>query len=202
VLTGPRKKQGINSDYSLFDQVILDPDLLRTVPQKQEFYTGMDCYIHCVEAMQGIFANEFATAYATKAKELCRDYFLGRGSAGDLMMASLMGGLSIAYAEVGVCHVLSYGLSTSLGLHHGEANCVAFQHLAEFYGDAVPEFLQMAARRGVQLPQGLFKNATGEILDKAVAGAMVMTRALENAFGPEWSQVFTASRAREMFQRM
>ena len=50
VLTRPQRKLGINSDFTTFDQVILDPDLLNTVPKEQWFYTGMDCYIHCIES--------------------------------------------------------------------------------------------------------------------------------------------------------
>jgi len=51
VLLGPEKKLGINSDYTTYDQVILDPDLLHSVPKEQWFYTGMDCFIHCVESL-------------------------------------------------------------------------------------------------------------------------------------------------------
>ena len=42
-------KLGMNSDYSVFDRVILDPELLTTVPRDQYFYTGMDAYIHCLK---------------------------------------------------------------------------------------------------------------------------------------------------------
>ncbi|MEM7187082.1 MAG: iron-containing alcohol dehydrogenase, partial [Bacteroidota bacterium] len=41
VLTGPEKKLGINSDYTPFDQVVLDPDLTVGVPKNQWFYTGL-----------------------------------------------------------------------------------------------------------------------------------------------------------------
>ena len=51
VLTGPTKKLGINSDFTPFDQVILDPELTVGVPKNQWFYTGMDCYIHCIESL-------------------------------------------------------------------------------------------------------------------------------------------------------
>ena len=50
VLMGPEKKLGINSDYTPFDQIILDPNLIANVPKDQRFYTGMDCYIHCIES--------------------------------------------------------------------------------------------------------------------------------------------------------
>jgi len=42
VLMGPDKKLGINSDFTTFDQVVLDPDLTASVPKDQWFYTGMD----------------------------------------------------------------------------------------------------------------------------------------------------------------
>src|SRR6056300_799708 len=57
VLTGPDRKLGINSDYTPFDQVILDPELTKGVPKDQWFYTGMDCFVHCVESLNGTFLN-------------------------------------------------------------------------------------------------------------------------------------------------
>ena len=53
------KKLGINSDYSVFDQVIYDATLLKTVPKEIFIYSAMDCFIHCVESLQGTFKNEF-----------------------------------------------------------------------------------------------------------------------------------------------
>src|SRR5690606_29834390 len=53
VLTGPEKKLGMNSDFTPFNQVILDPALIGNAPRDQAFYTGMDCYIHCIESLNG-----------------------------------------------------------------------------------------------------------------------------------------------------
>ena len=58
VLNGPEKKLGINSNYTVFDQIVLDSDLLSGAPADQCFYTGMDCYIHCVEALSGVYLNK------------------------------------------------------------------------------------------------------------------------------------------------
>src|SRR5690606_4182942 len=57
VLTGPVRKLSINSDFTPFDQVILDPELTKGVSKNQWFYTGMDCFIHCVESLNGTFLN-------------------------------------------------------------------------------------------------------------------------------------------------
>jgi 3-deoxy-alpha-D-manno-octulosonate 8-oxidase len=67
ILTGPVKKLGINSDHTLFHQIVLDPELLAGVPTDQWFYTGMDCYIHDIESLQGTFINEFSKAYGEKS---------------------------------------------------------------------------------------------------------------------------------------
>ncbi|RLC00200.1 MAG: alcohol dehydrogenase, partial [Deltaproteobacteria bacterium] len=66
VLTGPEKKLGLNSDYTVFDQVVLDPELILDVPKDQHFYTGMDCYIHCIESLEGTYLNEFSKSYGEK----------------------------------------------------------------------------------------------------------------------------------------
>jgi 3-deoxy-alpha-D-manno-octulosonate 8-oxidase len=44
VLTNARRKLklGMNSDFTLFDQLLLDPALSRTVPRPQFLFTGMD----------------------------------------------------------------------------------------------------------------------------------------------------------------
>src|SRR5664279_5577923 len=106
VLTGPTRKLGMNSDFTPFDQIVLDPELTANAPANQRFYTGMDCYIHCIESLTGTFLNEFSKSYGEKALNLCLEVFLGDswGPEQDdkLMMASYAGGMSIAYSQVGV----------------------------------------------------------------------------------------------------
>jgi 3-deoxy-alpha-D-manno-octulosonate 8-oxidase len=48
VLTGPTRKLGMNSDFTPFDQIVLDPQLTQNAPVNQLFYTVMYCYIHCI----------------------------------------------------------------------------------------------------------------------------------------------------------
>ncbi len=76
VLTGPTRKLGMNSDFTPFDQIVLDPELTSGAPVNQRFYTGMDCYIHCIESLQGTYLNEFSKSYGEKALELCRKVFM------------------------------------------------------------------------------------------------------------------------------
>lgn len=75
VLLGPEKKLGINSDYTTFDQVILDPELTHGVAKEQWFYTGMDCYIHCVESLNGTYLNAFSQSYGEKHWIFVKKFF-------------------------------------------------------------------------------------------------------------------------------
>ena len=204
VLTGPDKKLGLNSDYTVFDQVIMDPDLIQGVPKEQWFYTGMDCYIHNIEALHGTYINEFARAFGEKSLDLCRQVFIEDHPDADekLMMASYMGGQSIAYSQVGACHALSYGLSYVLHLHHGFGNCVAFNVLEEYYPEGVAEFREMMKKHGISLPGGICRNMSGDDMSKMIKVAQGLAPLWENVYGPDWKQEVTAEKLESLYRRM
>ncbi|MBR9986544.1 MAG: iron-containing alcohol dehydrogenase [Desulfosarcina sp.] len=204
VLTGPQKKLGINSDHTVFDQIVLDPGMIADAPNPQRFYTGMDCYIHCVESLAGTYLNSFSQAYGEKAMDLCRDVFLsGPEDADDrLMMASYCGGMSIAYSQVGICHALSYGLSFVLGLHHGIGNCVVFDTLEDYYPEGVREFRKMMARIGIDLPRNLTAGVTDAQMEKMVDVSLVLEPLWENALGKDWKAIMTREKIQQLYLKM
>jgi 3-deoxy-alpha-D-manno-octulosonate 8-oxidase len=205
VLTGPQRKLGINSDHTVFDQIVLDPELIADAPDEQRFYTGMDCYIHCVESLEGTYLNAFSKAYGEKSLELCREVFLNPRQPENedkLMMASYFGGMSIAYSQVGVCHALSYGLSYVLGTHHGIGNSIVFDYLEEFYPERVREFRIMADKNGVSLPRNLVAGMSKENMEKMIDVALFLEPLWENALGKEWKRKMTRERVRNLYERM
>ncbi len=204
VLTGPEKKLGLNSDYTVFDQIILDPELTKDVPEDQHFYTGMDCYIHCIESLEGTYLNEFSRSYGEKALDLCRQVFLDNhpDSADKLMMASFFGGMSIAYSQVGACHALSYGLSYVLGTHHGIGCCIVFDYLDEFYPDGVKEFRTMMEKCNIELPRNLVKNLKEEQIETMITVALGLEPLWENCLGKDWKNIMTRDKARSLFLKM
>ncbi|WP_051554504.1 iron-containing alcohol dehydrogenase family protein [Maribacter antarcticus] len=206
VLLGPDKKLGINSDFTTFDQVILDPELTKGVSKEQWFYTGMDCFIHCIESLEGTFLNAFSQSYGEKALELCKEVFLSdipEGESRDkLMMASWHGGMSIAYSQVGVAHALSYGLGFLLGVKHGIGNCLVFQHLQEFYPDGVRLFNKMIEKHEITLPTGICQHLTDCEFDKMVAIALGMEPLWENALGQNWRAVITPEKLTSIYKKI
>lgn len=207
VLSGPIKKLGINSDFTPFDQVILDPQLTKGVPKNQWFYTGMDCFIHCVESLNGTFLNAFSQSYGEKAYDLCKEIFVEQNTSEEearakLMMASWHGGMSIAYSQVGVAHAMSYGLSYVLGTKHGIGNCIVFNQLEEFYHKDVVLFKKMVKMHKIDIPKGVCANLTDSQLDKMIDIALSLVPLWENALGENWEAIMTREKLKELYLKM
>lgn len=207
VLTGPTKKLGLKCDWTIFDQIILDPEVVADVPTDQWFYTGMDSYIHCVESLTGTLNNEFSRAFGEKSLVLCQEVYLDDKLSRierdeKLMIASYMGGLSLTYSEVGVCHALSYGLSYVFGYRHGIANCIAFDVLEDYYGDYVLEFRKMVNKHQVTLPKNLAQTWSYDEIEKMVDTTIALEHMWNHAVGKDWKQKVTRDSIRKLFERM
>ena len=207
VLTGPTRKLGMNSDFTPFDQIVLDPELAANVPPNQRFYTGMDCYIHCIESLTGTFLNEFSKSYGEKALNLCQEVFLGKGAWGPehddkLMMASYAGGMSIAYSQVGVAHAVSYGLGYLLGTKHGVGNCIVFDQLGEYYPEGVREFKQMVEKNKIEIPQHITRGLTDDQFETMINVSLSMKPLWENALGPDWEKKITREKLRALYEKL
>jgi len=206
VLVGPEKKLGIKCDSTMPDQVVLDPDLTAGAPREQRFHTGMDCFIHAVESLSGTWRNAYSDAFAEKSMLLCREAFseaeASREADEKLMIASYLGGMSVTYSQVGVCHALSYGLSFVLHTRHGIANCIAFDRLEDVYPEGVREFRALMEKQGVRLPGGVTAGLAPQQIDRMVETALRLEHMWDHAFGKDWRERVTRDWIRELYSRM
>lgn len=200
-------KLGMNSDHTVFDHLIMDPELTATVPRDQYFYTGMDAYLHCVEAMAGSYRNAVGDAYARETLNLCRQLFLADDmmspeSRERLMVASYLGGCAIGTSYVGLVHPFSAGLSVVLGVHHCIANCMAMRAMTEFYPAACTEFEAMAERQQVTVPRGVCRDLSDAQYCALYDATIIHEKPLTNALGSGYRDVLTLDRVVELFQAM
>lgn len=204
VLTGPERKLGLNSDFTVYDQIVLDPMLIVDPPKDQWFYTGMDCFIHNVEALEGTYINEFARSFGEKSQSLCEEVFLNDANESEdkLMMASYFGGMSIAYSQVGACHALSYGLAFVLGVKHGIGNCIAFDILDEFYPDGVKKFRKMMDKHSIKIPKNLTANLTDQQFNKMADVCLGLDPLWENALGKDWKNIMTREKVLSLYKKI
>ena len=200
-------KLGMNSDFTVFDYVVMDPDLTTTVPKEQYFYTGMDAYIHCIESLNGHFRNPIGDAFSEQTLTLCRDVFNSSdmksdGARSNLMVASYLGGCAIATSYVGVVHPLSAGLSVVLGIHHCEANCIAMRAVQEFYPKEYEEFWQMAENQNIYIPSGITSALNDAQMGKLYDAMIIHEKPLVNALGEEFHSILHKEKVFELYERM
>jgi 3-deoxy-alpha-D-manno-octulosonate 8-oxidase len=189
----------------VFDQVIMDPELTRSVPRDQFFYTGMDTYMHCFETLTGTYRNRIVDALAEKAVAMCEDIFLSDDMMSELnlekmMIASYLGGMAAGY--VGVVHPFSAGLSVALHMRHGIANCYALTVQEDLYPEHYAAFMRMLDRQKVNLPKGICSNLRAEEYDALYNGAIVHEKPLSNRLGPDFKKILTKENVIERFKRM
>lgn len=209
VMLNERKnlKLGMNSDYSIFDQIILDSTLSATVPRDQYFFTAMDTYIHCIESLLGKGRHALADAYSDQSISLCREIFMSDDMMSDenrekLMVASFLGGLAIANSNTGIIHPLSYGLSAVFKAHHGMANCIVMDVADEFYPNETVEFREFAKRQGIKIPKGIAAKADRNTFDRLYAVAIRNEKPLMNALGPNFKNILSQEKVFELYRRM
>lgn len=198
-------KLGMNSDFTMFDQVVLDPDLTASVPRNQYFYTGIDTYMHCFESITGSYRNVVVDALAQKAIDISKDVFLSKDMMSDenrekLMIASFMGGMAAGF--VGVVHPLSAGLSMVLHMRHGIANCYALSALEDIYPDYYRYFMTMMERQGIDLPKGICQGLTDAQYTALYEASIVHEKPLSNRLGPDFKKILTKENVIERFKRM
>jgi 3-deoxy-alpha-D-manno-octulosonate 8-oxidase len=207
VLTGPVKKLGIKGNFTPADQLVIDPELITTVPEPQRFYTAMDCYIHNIEALNGSRRSVMGDSLGTESLRLCREIYLSNDSRSPeneekLMIASYLGGLSLTYSEVGACHAISYGLATVTGIHHGIGNCIVFNQLEEFYPEGVKEFREMMLLNNIELPTGVTANCTEADFDRMIDVTLTLIFMWQHVCGPDWEKIITRDKLRGLLKKM
>jgi 3-deoxy-alpha-D-manno-octulosonate 8-oxidase len=209
VMTNPKTglKLGMNSDFTIYDQLILDPDLTKTVPREQYFYTGLDTYIHSFESLNGKYRNAIGDAFARQAITLCREVFLSNDMMSDenrekIMIASYLGGCAIANSFVGVVHPFSAGLSVVLDIHHCIGNCITMNAMEEFYPKEYEEFNLMAEKQGIKIPKGIASNLDEETYKKLYNSTVIHEKPLSNALGDNFKEILTLEKVTQVFKRM
>lgn len=201
-------KLGMNSDHTVFDFIVMDPDLTATVPRDQYFWTGMDAYIHCIESLAGRYRNAIGDAYSRQTIELCRQVFGGvmdmqsSENRERLMVASYLGGCAIATSYVGLIHPLSAGLSVVLGVHHCVANCIVMRAMKGFYPEEFDEFWDFVHRHNVEIPKGVCEGLSDAELEGLYRATIIHEKPLTNALGDNFASVLTKDKIIELFLAM
>lgn len=136
-------KLTVVSNYLLPAYVILDPDLIATVPANTAAACGIDAMVHALEAYISKAASPFSDIFAREALRLIggsiRDYVADRSNPAaceSMMVGSLFAGIAFSNARLGNVHAMSHPVSAYFDVPHGVANAILLPTVVDFNKDA------------------------------------------------------------------
>jgi len=199
-------KLGINSKFSVFDEILLDPNLSKTVKKNQFFYTAMDTYIHCIESLSGNYRNTISDKASFRALKYFESAMNSKVLNSKLtrekfMLSSYFGGLAISKSYVGLIHPLSAALSVVYGYHHCIANCIVMRAMSEFYPKEYIYFWKMVRKHKINIPKNVCKKLKKNIF-RLVKSTLVHSKPLKNALGNSYEKILTKSKLEQIFRKM
>ena len=124
------------------DVAIVDPDLVKTMPQKLTAHTGMDALTHDIEAYVSTAHSDFTDGLALHSIELIRDNLIDSyngdmNARGTMHNAATLAGMAFSNALLGIVHSMAHKTGTAFddyGAHliHGAANAMYLPKVIAF----------------------------------------------------------------------
>lgn len=134
------EKQSLTHESIIPDFVILDPEVLNTLPLYQKKCTVLDALCQAIESYWSIYSNHESKLYSGKAIPLlinnAKEYFEGNDQVNNnIMLGSNYAGKAINITQTTAAHAMSYKITTLFGLPHGHAVAICLPYLWEFMYD-------------------------------------------------------------------
>jgi len=118
---------------------ILDPKLIRSMPQKVAASTGVDALVHAIEAYLSKAASPFSDAMAEKAITLIGQNIqaftndrTNVEAASAMLYGSTFAGIAFAWARLGNVHAMAHPLGGFFNVPHGVANAILLPTVLEY----------------------------------------------------------------------
>jgi len=147
------KKTIIFSPFMMPDIAVLDPEITVSLPPKLTASTGVDAFVHNLEAWVIDSYHPLADGIAKEAMAMCvRNLATAVNNGadikarGEMLMASAMGATAFQKG-LGLNHSIAHALGIYYDMHHGLANALVLPEIMK-YNLAVPSAKQKYADLG------------------------------------------------------
>ncbi len=146
VADGTGRKLWTWGDEMLPDVVVLDPTAAATMPQSVTVGTGLDAFVHAIEACSSQRRNSIAAASAQRAMALVLTHLPRVANDGaDLVSrqamqeAAFLAGLAIDNCGTGVAHSIGHALGSLYHVPHGISVAVGLRAALEWNSSGEPD---------------------------------------------------------------
>jgi len=170
-------------DELLPDVVLLDPAATATMPRTVTTASGLDAFVHAVEACTGRRATASVVEPALRAARLVVDHLpaaVNDGPNGNdlaarqgMQEAALLAGMAIDGGGTGIAHSIGHALGTLAGVPHGVAVAVGLAASLEWNiagaAEAYVDIARALGCRASELPQAYDQLTRDALLAGAVA---------------------------------
>lgn len=143
VLSLSNTKDAVVHNTLLADVAIVDPELTVSVPKEITAATGVDAFVHALEAYISVNASPVSDTLALKAMSLISgsirtavDDGKNQKARTDMSMGSFIAGLAFFNAGVAGIHALAYPLGSQFHIPHGVSNAVLLPYVMDYIRDS------------------------------------------------------------------
>jgi len=150
-------KMTIKSPYTAATTAVCDPELTLSVPPMVTATTGVDALTHSIEGFTALNSEPIGDAAALYSIELISKYLVRAvedGSdieaRGNMLMASMLGGISFSHSDVAAVHCIAEALGSMYDLPHGTCNAIFLPYVMEYNMDhCVDRYARVATAMGL-----------------------------------------------------
>ena len=114
--------------------MILDPELTTTLPPDLTAWTGLDAFVHALEACTNLRQHAWSNLYAHRALGLIAGALetavrepANLAARGDMLLGAAHAGIAIDNCGAALAHNISHALAALGPVHHGLATALALE---------------------------------------------------------------------------
>ena len=144
--TKEKVKIAVISKAVVPDVALIDPSTLTTMDSYLTACTGIDAFVHAIEAFVSNASSPITDLHALKAIELIYNNLHlsiiepeSIEYRTQVMLGSLEAGLAFSNASLGLVHAMAHSIGGLLDFPHGECNALLLPHIIKYNYDEEPE---------------------------------------------------------------
>lgn len=151
-----KRKTAVASPNIMAKAAFVDPELTVSMPGHVTAATGIDAFIHAVEAYIAVNRNPATNPLALEAIRLIAHNLVPAVKNGsniearyNMALGSVLAGMALNNAGAGAVHALAYPVAMEYHVSHGISNVVNFVHTMEYIAPALLDrYVNMAEVMG------------------------------------------------------